>query len=37
MNCPKLSSSATFQLFDLLNEKSFVKRLSLVDAGINED
>lgn len=37
ISCPKLCSTAINRLLDALIEKSFVKSLSLVDAGINED
>jgi hypothetical protein len=37
VSCPKLCQSTINKLLDSLIEKSFIRSLALVDAGINED
>ena len=37
VNCGKLSPVVTCRLLDFLNEKSYIRKLSLVNAGISDD
>lgn len=37
VNCPKISSMASARLLDVMLEKNYIKKLSLVDAGLNDD
>jgi hypothetical protein len=37
VNCGKLSTIVTCRLLDFLNEKSYIKKLSLVNAGISDE
>ncbi|TNV87178.1 hypothetical protein FGO68_gene2179 [Halteria grandinella] len=37
VNCPRISSMASARLLDAMLEKNYVKKLSLVDAGLNDE